>query len=529
MMDWLAESFAGVTAISWRTGALILAFIGLRWFGRRWIPTGIIFAGWVLIAVRMLAPFSMPAEWSPYRLAGPLREVVITLNPAPPPSSVATPAQVATSSSPVPPLNELRPAPTQSSTITTATSILAMLWIAGVAGMLTARGAASYQLNREVRRTQCDDDPRLLALLSQVAQQLGIRCRIHTATSTALNAPAIAGLWRPRLLIPAGFAAQLSDEELRFVLRHELGHWRRRDLLAQTLLHVALAVHWFNPLAWLAVRLARRDCEFACDEFVLRSTPHSSANAYGATLLKALGTTRRIHPSPAALGIFENKQQLKRRIEMIIGYKTSSLRRALAGAAAVGLVALGGFTHEIPAAEAASEAITTEAPKGWFENGSKTDSYVVGVDSAQKHVQPFSAYVKSSAPAVEGFGGMMQTFSADDFRGKRVRFSAWVKTQAVPKGANLWMRIDAGSSRSIRFDNMSDRPVKDTTDWTACSVVLDVPAESTDINFGFFITGSGQAWVNDAKFEVVGAEVATTGKAARKAPENLAFNPAALN
>lgn len=44
-------------------------------------------------------------------------------------------------------------------------------------------------------------------------------------------------------------------------MRHELGHWRRRDLWTQALMQVAVVVHWFNPLVWLAARLARTDCE----------------------------------------------------------------------------------------------------------------------------------------------------------------------------------------------------------------------------------------------------------------------------
>src|SRR5207248_1350345 len=93
-------------------------------------------------------------------------------------------------------------------------------------------------------------------------------------------------------LLPPGLAAQLTADELRHVVRHELGHWRRRDLLAQALLQTAVAVHWFNPLAWVAARLARADCELACDEFVLRRESPTGASAYGATLLKVLGVVR---------------------------------------------------------------------------------------------------------------------------------------------------------------------------------------------------------------------------------------------
>src|SRR5690606_35874124 len=113
------------------------------------------------------------------------------------------------------------------------------------------------------------------------------RDRIEIVITRAAGAPAIMGLLRPRLLIPDGYAEQLSDNELRLVIRHELGHWRRRDLVAQALLHAAAIVHWFNPLVWIAIRAASRDCELACDEFVLRRARPEESRAYGATLLKA--------------------------------------------------------------------------------------------------------------------------------------------------------------------------------------------------------------------------------------------------
>ena len=179
--------------------------------------------------------------------------------------------------------------------------------------------------------------------------------------------------------------------------------------------------------------------------------------------------------------------------------------------------------------------ITRKAPPGWTKNGAKAESYLTGVDANETWGGMASAYVESLTPKVEGgFGGMMQTISADSYAGKRVRLSGWIKTaDANEGGGHLWMRVD-GQERGqmLGFDNMDNRPVRGTSDWQEASVVLDVPAGAKALNYGFFVSGGGKMWVNGQRIEVVAPEVPTTDmlNANRQnlpsAPRNLGFDPA---
>jgi RNA polymerase sigma factor (sigma-70 family) len=185
-----------------------------------------------------------------------------------------------------------------------------------------------------------------------------------------------------------------------------------------------------------------------------------------------------------------------------------------------------------PAPPAARPGITVKAPAGWSKNGAKPESYVVGVDSTETWGGMPSAYVESLTPQVEGgFGGMMQSISAEAYVGKRVRLSGWVKTKdANEGGGRLWLRID-GQERGqmLGFDNMNNRPVKGTADWQEASVVLDVPAGASALAYGFFVQGGGKMWVNGQTIEEVGSDVPTTNmnvkKALPKTPANLGFDP----
>jgi len=155
----------------------------------------------------------------------------------------------------------------------------------------------------------------------------------------------------------------------------------------------------------------------------------------------------------------------------------------------------------------------------------------VGVDRVKTHGALPSAYVKSIEPAIDGFGGMMQMCSAENYRGKRLRFRAWMKTaDANDGGAHLWFRVDGAERNAIlQFDNMDSRPVKGTADWQEYSIVLDIPANAIALAYGFFISGTGQAWVSDARLEEVGLEVPSTNMNSNrtqglpKSPVNLTF------
>jgi hypothetical protein len=169
------------------------------------------------------------------------------------------------------------------------------------------------------------------------------------------------------------------------------------------------------------------------------------------------------------------------------------------------------------------------APAGWHKNGVKSEAYEVGVDENNAWGGMPSAYVKAVAEnAKEGFGGMMQSISAENYKNKRVRLSGWVKTEeATGDGGQLWLRVD-GPRGGVAFDNMLGRAPKGTSDWQEYSVVLDVPENATSLNYGFLLRGTGQVWVNAVTVEAVGAEVPSTNMYDKRppaptTPQNLGF------
>jgi len=167
-------------------------------------------------------------------------------------------------------------------------------------------------------------------------------------------------------------------------------------------------------------------------------------------------------------------------------------------------LALGSMAH----ATHSGRVMTDDAPKGWFHAGDHPQNYEMGLDKVTKHGGRASARIRFIADKAEGFGTLMQTFKADVYRGKRLRMSAWMRTESADS-AQLWLRLDSAKGMA-GFDNMGNRGVTGTTDWKKYELTLDVPAETVAIAFGVLVSGKGQVWVDDFTFEAVGKDTPST-------------------
>jgi hypothetical protein len=166
---------------------------------------------------------------------------------------------------------------------------------------------------------------------------------------------------------------------------------------------------------------------------------------------------------------------------------------------------------------------TDGAPPPWAKWGDKSSEYAIAWDPSVKHAGRGSGSLRAIAASPKGFGALTQTIAATAYRGKRVRLTGFLKTADVKSWAGMWMRVDDVDHPTSAFDNMKDRPLKGTTDWTRCEVVLDVSRDAKDIAFGSVLDGAGQVWLDDASLAVVDGSVATTGGAKPKDAENLDF------
>jgi bla regulator protein BlaR1 len=240
------------------------------------------YALWLAASVKFLIPFSLVAAaaawipWSAPPAASPQAVIVYTLNQpfSPPPSFHPASAPTPTPQSPLP-----------------------AVWFLGAAAVGTSWMVRWWRLAKLARR----------------ASPVSVRQGIPVMSSPARIEPGVFGILRPVLILPAGIAGHLSNQQLDAVIEHELCHVRRRDNLAAAIHMIAEAVFWFHPLVWWIEAQLVKERERACDEEVLARG--SDPQAYAEAILK---TCRFYIESPLSCVAGVTGSDLRRRIEEIM-------------------------------------------------------------------------------------------------------------------------------------------------------------------------------------------------------------------
>lgn len=330
-MNTLQSFFQWLLAASLRASLLAGAVLCLQVALRRWLPARWRHALWLPVVIVLIAPvlpesrFSVQNRLAPKPLPARQMEPQLTLE-MPAVASLPAPA-------PTPPSRWDRH------------QLLFAAWLLG-AGSVVSLGAFGYRRSlRGILRGAVKTDALLAKSIASVAAEIGLRSLPRVVQSAAVGSPAVAGLLRPMLLLPATFPAGFTASEARLVLLHELTHLKRRDLPLNWLLCALQALHWFNPLLWLAFAQMRADREAACDAQVLATDPEDHRAEYGHALLKLQTAPHHIGLSLAFIGIFQRTAALRSRIRAIATHRRAHPAWGIVAAGIVAALTMIGATR----------------------------------------------------------------------------------------------------------------------------------------------------------------------------------------
>ncbi len=164
-----------------------------------------------------------------------------------------------------------------------------VLWCAGLFGVLAWMFAGELSLVRLARRSEVVDSGPWATTLGRLRAEGRVPGRARVLETGDAVVPLTYGVLRPRVLLPVA-GRRWPETQRRDVLLHELAHVRRRDGVTHAVARLACALHWFNPLAWIALGRTRAEREYACDDAVLASG--SPASSYAGSLLATARSLR---------------------------------------------------------------------------------------------------------------------------------------------------------------------------------------------------------------------------------------------
>ena len=191
-------------------------------------------------------------------------------------------------------------------------NIYSVLWLAGMAALLVHALVSAGKLKRKL------------------ATAILLRDNIYE--SEFVDSPFVFGVVKPNIYLPM----HMDEGTAAYVIAHERAHLARRDHWWKVLGYLVLALHWFNPLVWVAYILFCRDIELACDERVVKGLDGAARADYSQALLSCAAPKRAVAACPLAFG----EGNIKTRVKSALHYKKPAFWVAAAAVLAVVIVAV---------------------------------------------------------------------------------------------------------------------------------------------------------------------------------------------
>ena len=273
---------------------------------------------WLVLAVRLLVPFSPSLPRTPIEITPPSQNIVLSV---PMQNAIALPLTDHT-------------AVAQAAVRTmTLNEILSIVWVLGIAVFLLYHLAGYFLFKRSVLRFSTPmKDGRTVGVWNETREEMKTGQDIRLLSCKKVKSPMMTGFFHPMLLLPD---FHYSEDDLKIILKHELIHYKRKDIWYKLVLICANAVHWFNPLVYLMTAMSNKDIEMACDSEVIRGSDTAFRKQYSETILSTIqkGNQRRLAFSTNFYG---GKKTMKERFINI--FDMSKKRKGIAALCAISVI-----------------------------------------------------------------------------------------------------------------------------------------------------------------------------------------------
>ena len=356
-------------------GVLILFIVVIRALAIHRLPKTTFLALWMIAALRLLLPFSIPLPFNIHIGLDVFSDVVQEL----PSGNIAS--TLPGDSPPSYDIGTAVPSPA-----TEHISTFEILWLVGVLLLAIYFSISYFRSMRKFRMSIPDNTPYIREWLTTHQITRSIEAR----SSDLISSPLTYGILHPVILLPKKLDRN-DQAALKYVLTHEYVHIRRFDAITKILFAAVLCIHWFNPLVWGMYVLANRDTELSCDAWVIRMTGVKNRSSYALMLIKM--EERRNGMS--ALWNHFGKNAISERIEAIMKFKKTSIWACILALALIAgattafaaartddnmeLMGLGFSTAEVGDMEAVEIGNTTLVQRVG-EEGNQADNRVTNIE-----------------------------------------------------------------------------------------------------------------------------------------------------
>lgn len=392
------------------SSVLIAAIMLLRFLFHSTISRRAQYALWLLVALRLLVPFNLPAMEHNVLSVAEQTETVQNLEALRGVDSIEHTASGTVEGyeryklmpdTPVTVAENVAPERFERmQTTLKVRDVIEPLWYGGMAAMALWFLTANLRFARMLRRTRVSLD--------------GAESKYPVYLCDDIPSPCLLGLFRPAIYVTS--EAAKDENRLRYVIAHEETHARHLDPLWSLVRSVCLVIWWFDPLVWLAAYCSKTDCELACDEGTLARLGEAARMPYGETLLALIPVRRAQNPMLTATTMTAGKRQMKDRITRIAQHKRPVAIALVLALALSGVVCAATFTgaeqrHAAMTEEEALDAL--EESVEWWTDERGVPCVAFTIPEAYEHAENWGLHIAGRAVYEDGMSMSRHYFEGE--------------------------------------------------------------------------------------------------------------------
>lgn len=193
---------------------------------------------------------------------------------------------------------------------------LPYIWVIGVINILAFTILMYHILNSRLKYYSLNANDNIYSVLEKSKLKIKVNSKIKIIISKYISTPALTGILKPKILLPLNMI-DLDEEELTYIILHELSHYKRKDIFVNYILLLLQAIHWFNPIIWIFMKKIREDMEFATDEKVLNILDNKYHKNYAQSILSVIEKSNTLTFYPSLVSMASDKNKVEKRIRRI--------------------------------------------------------------------------------------------------------------------------------------------------------------------------------------------------------------------
>lgn len=301
---------------------VIIALISIRGIFGKWISAKHKYYLWLILIIKLIIPFTPNWNGDNFNFINWFSKSLVT-------NANTAMDKVGNKYSSIPLIDNTKDYAV-SANVSNVYSFIFILWLLIYVAILGFILVNSFRFKAKIIKSGYKPDNKLKIIIETCRKQLKMKNnKFNSLIVKDAHVAFVVGPVKPYVIISQDICDEFNDEEIKYILLHEIAHLKRKDIMIKFIMIIFCCIYWFNPFIWIARAIMMNDMELSCDEKVLSNLNKNEIQDYGKTIIKTLEIFSLNRHKSIMLNINGSKKNVKNRIKNIAIFSKQTIRRRL--------------------------------------------------------------------------------------------------------------------------------------------------------------------------------------------------------